>query len=615
MKGKTSKTGVLALALVVALAAVASWFGFGAVERYFMVRVADQSQATLRLAVAGLRGALQRYEPLPALIAGKADIKLMLTNPGNTDLVDEVNRQLKTIASEVGASDVYVLDRTGLTLAASNFDTDISFVNRNFSYRPYFSAARDGGLGRYFALGTTSLVRGYYFAAPVRFGSSIPGVVTVKINVDDFEAAWRGGESEIIVTDEHGTIFMSSRKDWHFRSLGPLPPETLVAIKVSRQYPIEKLGPLSISSRTLGSDDRGLLSITSQNGREEFVSRRMDMPEAGWTVHILTPTAGATTQTYVVFLTAGLLVLLAGTLAAYLLQRRSRLVERIAAQREARAQLERRVDERTADLNEANEKLVLEVEERTAAERQLRKTQADLVQAAKLAALGQMSAALSHEFNQPLAAVKSYADNAGAYLDRDRRDDARENITRISDLADQMAAISKHLRNFARKPQEKPGAVPVATVVNDAIEIMAGKLKSRTATVSVDIPTEELWVTAGQIRLQQVLVNLISNALDAMSGATTAPLVEIAAHQSGDRVEIRIRDHGPGLSKDVLDQIFDPFFTTKGTSKGLGLGLSISYNIVKDFGGNLSAVNHEDGGAVFIIDLPAADRLAGAAAE
>lgn len=612
--GKSSKIWKMtAFALLVVLGA--AWLGFDFAERYYFRQTAEQSGSTLRLAVAGLRGALNRYEPLPSLIADKADIKLLLTNPQDSGLANEVNLQLRDIANQVAASDVYVMDTDGLTLAASNFDTATSFVSRNFSYRPYFQIAAKGGLGRYFARGTTSLKRGYYFAAPVHFAGRITGVVTVKINVDNFEATWRGNRNEIVVSDDKGIIFMSSRPEWHFKSLGSLSTDDRAAIETSRQYPVGKLGELEVVSEVLEAADAHLMSVAGEGNSEQYIVNRMTMPEAGWTVDVLTPTSAATAQAYAAVLTVVLVVLLIVLATAYLLQRRAVLFERIKAQRDAQEGLEKSVLERTADLNTANAQLRLEVEERTAAESQLRKAQADLVQAGKLAALGQMSAALSHEINQPLAAAKSYADNANAYLDRDRPKEARQNIGRISELIDRMAAISKHLRNFARKPQEKTGPIPLAIVINDAMEIMSGRLKSRSADVAMNLPKTELWVRGGQVRLQQVLVNLINNALDAVPEDTKTPEIKLSVVTENKHVCITVRDNGPGLDKDVVDHIFDPFFTTKGTSKGLGLGLSISYNIIKDFGGDLSASNHDDGGAEFTIRLEAAQQISEIAAE
>lgn len=610
-----SKKASIWMAIALGLALLLGVVGFHAVERYFLVQSAQQSHGTLRLAVAGLRGALRRFEPLPALIAEKPSIKLLLSKSSEPELSDAVNLELKRIAQEVGASDVYVIDNTGHTVAASNFDQPHSFIGRSYAYRPYFQQALEGGLGRFFALGTASLKRGYYFAAPVTFLGKIIGVVTIKLAVDSFEADWQGNESDLLVTDSFGITFMSSRPEWHFKTLRALEPAAVALIEASRQYPPNQLGLLNLTRSPIGDNGAELFEISSQNNVENFVASAMEVPEAGWTFHVLVPTKVANQQTYIAIAITILLLLSTSAIAAFLLQRRARLFERINAQRSAQELLERRVQERTADLNSANTQLKQEVEERKLAERQLRKTQTDLVQAGKLAALGQMSAALSHEFNQPLTAVKTYADNAATYLDRDRPKDARENVTRISQMADRMAAISKHLRNFARRPQEKLGPVPLWNVVDDALEILSGKLRSRNAVVILDDDRPEMWVKGGQIRLQQVLVNLISNALDATALDVASPSIEVSIETSNSRVKIRIRDFGPGLSDEVIGLVFDPFFTTKGPGKGLGLGLSISYNIIKDFGGQLQAENHVDGGAVFTIDLASAENPIGVAAE
>ncbi|WP_306259212.1 ATP-binding protein [Pararhizobium sp. IMCC21322] len=608
------------LALAVLLSIAIGSAGFSLVERSFQIRSAEQAQGTLRLTVAGLRGALNRYEPLPSLIAEKPSIKALLSDTTNPDLASSVNLELKQIAEDVGASDIYVIDANGYTWAASNFDQTHSFVGLSYVYRPYFQQAIEGGLGRFFALGTASLKRGYYFSAPIRLQGQIAGVVTVKISVDALEADWRGADSEILVTDQFGIIFMSSRSDWHFQSLQPLQPATLDEIKAFRQYPIDQLGLLNLQRKPIGNQGAERFTIGVGGTEKHFVANAMAIPEAGWNVHILTPTAAARTQAITVIVIAVLVLLLTILVTAFLLLRRARMVERIAAQHAAQELLENRVAERTVDLNQANTQLLQEIEERKQAERQLRKTQSELVQAGKLAALGQMSAALSHEFNQPLAAVKTYADNAATYLDRNRIDEARDNVGRISQMADRMAAISKHLRNFARRPQEKIGPVPLLPIISDALAILSAKLRDRNANIVFDPPLKDIWIMGGRVRLQQVLVNLISNALDASTLDNPAhngrePDIHLTIETTSDRVRIKVRDHGSGLAAETKSQIFDPFYTTKGPGEGLGLGLSISYNIIRDFGGRLLAENHPDGGAIFTIDLAAADQLTEEAAE
>lgn len=261
-----------------------------------------------------------------------------------------------------------------------------------------------------------------------------------------------------------------------------------------------------------------------------------------------------------------------------------------------------------------NQQLEAEVSERRATEQRLRQTQSDLIQAGKLAALGQMSAALSHEFNQPLAALRNYAENGMTLIDRKRSSDARDNLGRIVSLTDRMSTISRHLRNFAREPNQALGPVSVADSIRDTLEIASPRLKSAGAEVSSIVDPPDLAAVAGAVRLQQVLLNLFSNAADALEQAHDRR-IEITARQHDGKVVIDVRDFGPGVPEAVRERIFDPFYSTKGVGKGLGLGLSISYNIVKDFGGQLTVTNPPGGGALFRIELSQIAKTLNEAAE
>jgi len=590
------------LALLVVLAIGLALAALPRIERYFIAETAAREEATLRLATASLRGALARSEALPALLAERPILSEILRDPGNEGLLPFANEQLRQTALTLELADIFVMDLDGNTIAASNYRREASFVGRNFAYRPYFADALSLGRGRFHALGVTSGQRGYYFAAPIIDNTELLGVVAVKIHLDTFEQTWRDGDNTIIVMDSSNVIFLSDREEWHFNTLGPIPDGARGRIAATRQYPLDQLTPLPATREPLGPTTE-LLRI----GAEEYVTNIGLIAAAGWRVWVLTPTRHAILQARQALASIILVILFAGLVGALFIQRRARLLERFDQQRHHSEVLEARVTERTADLHDANAQLRQEVEERRLTEARLRKTQTDLVQAGKLAALGQMSAALSHEFNQPLAAVKSYADNAATFLDRDRPEEARQNIGLISQMADRMAAISKHLRNFARRPQEKIGPVPLLPVLDDALALMRARLAEVGSEIRYDRPEEEITVMGGQVRLQQVLVNLLSNAIDAMEDQEV-PVIEISVETRGGRWQVSVRDHGPGLSDASLAQLFDPFFTTKSPGKGLGLGLSISYNIVRDFGGRLAAHNHEGGGAVFTVDLaPASD--------
>ena len=378
------------------------------------------------------------------------------------------------------------------------------------------------------------------------------------------------------MTDPDGVIFLSSRSEWLFHVMRPLDAAGKARIAATRRYADTGIKLLDVAEDKNG-DRHALLRI----GSSEFVQSQATMAGAGWQVHALIDTASAHREAMASAAVALLSVALMALVGAILWQRRMRLAERLQMQAAAQVDLERRVEERTLELRQA---------------------QSDLIQAGKLAALGQMSAALSHEFNQPLAAARTYADNAAVLMDRGRHGDARTNIDRIISLIDRLTALSGHLRSFARKPGQKLSATALPEVIDAAIEIASLRLKTANARLTVELPAQLPRVVAGPVRLQQVLVNILSNAADAAEGQVS-PLIRLEAVTDGEHVLISVEDNGPGVNAALKPRIFDPFFSTKGVGKGLGLGLSISYNIVKDFGGDIEVGTSRFGGARFVIRL------------
>lgn len=579
---------------------------FPVLERVYLGQLARKEASTLILAVEGLNGSLRRFEALPTLIAERPEVVRALQSTADAALIARVNLDLQRTADMVGLSDVFLIDRSGLTIAASNHWKELSFIGQNFEYRPYFTSALSGRQGRFFALGTTSGERGYFFAEAVRDGADVIGVLAVKFTVDEFEEAWRGGDNLIAVTDNDGVIFMSNRPDWHFRTFQPLTAASRSEIEATRRYPMDQLGWLE-NTQTPFDDGLNRVSITDEGQRaEDFIVQTRAIPEAQWEVWLLTPTGSAWNRAMGTVAMAALLLLLAGLIVIVVIQRRVQLQERIAAALSLKEELEQRVTQRTAELNEANRNIMQEVEERRSAELLLRQTQTELIQAGKLAALGQMSAALSHEFNQPLTAVKSFARNAAAYLDRGEHDKVRRNVKMIDDMVDRLVAISTHLRNFARRPGERTQPILLNQAIESALAILEPKLRAAGRRVHWIAPEEPIWVLGGQVRLQQVFVNLLSNAVDAMNRSPDT-VIDMSVEQDKGEVRIDVRDRGAGMTEENIAQLFDPFYTTKEPGQGMGLGLSISYNIVRDFGGSLNGRNHPEGGAVFSVSLTYSD--------
>ncbi|MCY1437221.1 C4-dicarboxylate transport sensor protein DctB [compost metagenome] len=262
-----------------------------------------------------------------------------------------------------------------------------------------------------------------------------------------------------------------------------------------------------------------------------------------------------------------------------------------------------RVQERTQDLEALNSRLKDEVLEREQAQQELVRAQDELVQASKLSALGTMSASISHELNQPLAAIRSYADNAGVLLDHERFDDARGNLRQISELTGRMASIIAHLRAFARRDRHAPESVALQPALEDALALVAKRRRAMEVELIRDLPDAPLWVQAGETRLRQVLGNLLANALDALKEKPQPRRIWLSAETTADGVDLRLRDNGPGFSEEALRHAREPFFTTKTSAQGLGLGLAICDSLMRALGGELQLANHPEGGALLTLRL------------
>jgi len=260
----------------------------------------------------------------------------------------------------------------------------------------------------------------------------------------------------------------------------------------------------------------------------------------------------------------------------------------------ANERLETRVYERTAELTKTNVLLRNEIDERKKAESDLKKTRSELVHAAKMAALGQMSAGINHELNQPLAAIRSYSDNSKQFLKKGRLEEAKFNLDQISELTERMARIGVQLKLFSRKTSGQITKVPLHGVIDGALEILKPALRKVDAEIEVDIIPESLEANANNVLLQQVLVNLIGNALHAIENEKIRTISIFAKKRNG-RVVVAIQDSGTGIENSMLSKVFEPFFTTKQSGQGLGLGLSITERILRDMNGEIRAVQSTTG--------------------
>ena len=589
------------------------------VRSFVLSDIAQRSESFLNLVAGNVRGELAKFQYQPRLLAYDPLLAQALSHDASAADVVRANEILTRSNDVSGASATFLLDNSGRAVAASDAQSPAGFLGRNVSYRPYFEQAMLGSLGRDFAFDPLTGERSYYFAHPIRLESKILGAVALKIPIDLLEPGWSSADHKILVVDRDGIVFLSSHPEWRFHSMAPLPEQTRNRLVLSRTYGARDIPPLPVLGRT----DDSLITVLNtpwprNTGRDPgekttYLVRSASLNEIGWRVLILSDTKDVGQQiniwsAIVAFMMASILLF-----AANIYQRRRRYTERLALQDVAKEELEAKVEARTADLTEANAQLRSQISERQKTETQLRQTQAELVQATKMAALGQMSAGLSHELNQPLAAIRSYADNARTFLDRNQTSSASKNLTSISELTERMGRIIKNLRTYSRDEPVALRAVSATEAISQAQSLLQSRIRAENVAVEIDAPDRNLIVIGGSVRLQQVLINLISNALDAMRDTDDKKLI-ITATEMGQTVEISVRDNGPGIPDENLDKLFDPFFSTKEVGEGMGLGLSITFGIVRQFGGEMSAANHPDGGAEFTVQLSRADDKAGEAA-
>jgi len=570
---------------------VSLFWSYHVISQQTLEELADQSQNRLTLFVSNITAALDKYEHLPKLISTNYRL-VNLTHRAGASETNDTNLYLQTVAETSGASDIYLMGQDGTTLAASNWDSDHSFVGINFNFRPYFQQALAGKSGRYFALGTTSLQRGYYFSYPVYRAEAIAGVIVVKINLADIEAAWTEKGSHFVVTDDDGIVFLSTQPEWTYHSLQPLDQARIDQIALSRRYQGKSISPLQLEQ--LDEIEQGITRVSLAGGdgirSKIFLHLSQPVADAGLTVHLFANVASLKDIQILRTALAGFAMLILLLLVVLYLTNRQR---RLALQGSTEL-LEKRVRQRTLELQN-------EIEERKKAEQSLRDTQSELIQAAKLAGLGQMSAGISHELNQPLTAIRNYSENAQRFLERNQLEDARGNLAEINEVTERMAGIISQLRGFTRKSRGEQNQVSVATAVEQVLGMFQREIGAGPIELAVAIDTDLSLVT-DPLLLNQVLVNVISNAIQAMSG-TAQPRIEIEASSNDAEIMLQISDSGPGIPDNVIENVFDPFFTTKEVGLGLGLGLSISYRIMESLGGRIEVTNRAAGGASFRLYL------------
>lgn len=570
-------------AMVCALAATA----YAVAHRAGMDRLSGQLRDRLTVTLRSVESEIERFGYLPEVMGEDERIIDLLSAP-SAQAVALANDYLETIARHSQADAAYIIDRDGLTLAASNWNLSTSFVGHNYGFRPYFLDAMSGGEGSYYAVGATTGIPGYFLSARIGNPGGVLGVAVVKVDMAPLERTWSFAGEMTGLADNAGVVFLTGISDWKYRPLYTLAESDRAVIARERRYwgiDVASRIPLIDSDLPLGS------AVPVTLGGETLLMSSARIEPDGWQLFSALPTAQVAEEARLIAGLVALLSLVCILVGLSMFQRRQ--LTRLKL--EQNAVLERRVSERT-------DALAREIEERKRTEVELRETQDSLIHAAKLAALGRMSAAIVHEVSQPLSALDSTLAAANLHVKSVRTQNSEASIRTARELLKRMQRTVKHLKSFASRTQAMP-AEPISLPgsVNAALEIVASRAKEMRVEVSFAPGGEAPSVAVNAVRIEQVLINLLLNAIDATASLGNGS-VSITAREAGDRAIVDIRDAGPGMP----DLVIEPFFTTKKTGEGLGLGVSISRAILEDYGGMLSYAPAPGGGTVTTISLPLA---------
>lgn len=525
-----------------------------------------------------LLGRIESFQQLPNLLANHQEIKSLLTDQISRNIVDDI---LLRSALLTGATEIFVLDEAGTLIAQSSINSGRNPVANNFLSEPYVSAAMNGRLGFYHSLDSNDGSRSFYFARGVITNGAKPvGTVVVKVGVDRLEFGWSFDEEAVTFFDNHNVIFVTNRPSLRLQIDDLNFNENENYNFPEYDYRLLKKFDAYTKSNIFGHEILNFKKSSNLPSQALVLSKyipQIDLTAKGY----FDTSAAFANARLQAFLSAAIFSGFGITFWA-LWQRRQRLTDRLAAEEAANLKLEARVEERTT---------------------QLKKAQDQLVQASKLTALGQLSAGIAHELNQPLAAIQNFADTGKKLLKRDRSNEAIENLEHITQQTARINRIIKNLRSFARKEVEKFETVDLQVIIYSSLSLTEMRCRNESVQIVKKGLEKRRFVSAGKVRLEQVMVNIISNAIDAMSEQDDK-IIKIELSEMDGSALIKLSDNGPGL--DDPKRVFEPFYSTKdvGSSKGLGLGLAISHGIIGSFGGDLTCENQASGGAFFVISLP-----------
>jgi PAS domain S-box-containing protein len=658
----------------------------------------------------GLRGLVEKHNFLPHAAARHPDVQNLLRAPRDAALQARVNDYFADLQATTGAAALYLIDRTGLTLAASNWNLPSSFVGQSYRQRPYFEDAIQGRRGFFYGLGLTTGQSGLFIAEPVRVQGDILGVAVVKISLEPLQATWMRGADPVVLRDSRGIVFLSTVPDWLFHSIRPVSALDARWVAEHGQYGSrQRFDPLPWRLEAQRGTPGFVLRTAVQERRMKLLALDTPLPELGWTLTVTTDMKEVTQARQAALALSALAVALLLLGVLYWRLREKRFLE----QRSARLELERRVEERTRDLEEAHafrkamedsllvgmrardpegkiiyvnpalcamvgyraEELlgrrppypywhpddlekqaresddalqgratphgfesrlrhrdghdvitmvytaplvdaqgvrrgwmssVVDITAQKQAEARQRDQELRLQRSARLASVGEMASTLAHELNQPLMALSNFAVAAQALAAQGSSEMLPGALEEIVEQSKRASEIVKRVRAFINPQRAHYEILTMESVITHAETLLKPELQRDGVTLKLLLAGAGAPVRGDRVLLEQVLVNLIHNALHAMQDQSLPSprrrSIELSTRRVEQGLRITVADHGPGIPADQLEQVFAPFFTTK--ADGLGLGLNICRTIVEAHGGFMTVENPPGGGAAFSFTLP-----------
>ncbi|MEO9781099.1 MAG: ATP-binding protein [Sedimentitalea sp.] len=555
----------LALVLLLVIAAATIWVTNRLMTDRFTESTRNRAELRLALYSGNLVSELRGNRSMPQLLARDPTLIGAL----NSSDYSQSTQRLISFVEDLDAASLLLLDLDGRIVAA----TDRNQLGSQRGSESYFVDAIRSNATIFSVKELETGGYQFFYARRVESGANVLGVIVVEVDLQKFERAWGGISDAVMVADSTGTIILSTETRWR---------------GLTENEALQRETPHSAIERAIqATSDWAAVPAEAYLAGEAVMRMELRMPVYGWRMTSFTTYASIRERVNGILALEimGFAILLA--LVFYALSRRTAL--RMALfQRES------------AELRALNARLQREIAERKRVQETLAVTEQSLAQSSKLAALGEMSAAVSHELNQPLAAMKTYLAGARLLLRRNRPEEAVSSFGRIDDLIERMGAITRQLKSYARKGGDTLAPVNMGDALASSLSMMEPQLRHRQVQITRILPDEDVWVMGDRLRIEQVMVNLLRNALDATK-SVSEPEVEIIL-AAGETASLTVRDNGTGIEE--LESLFEPFYTTKQPGDGVGLGLAISSGIVNDLGGRLIARNARERGAVFEMQLP-----------